>query len=58
MNVKNKMCDSASNNWSHQNSNKTLKEKSGSLKRKTFNTFTTKDSNTWNIMHSVESTAV
>ena len=47
-----------SNNWSHWNSNEKLKEKFGSCTRKTFNTFTTKYSYTWNITHNAESTAV
>ena len=43
-------------NWSHWNSNEKLKE--GSCTRKTFDRFTTKDSYTWNITHSTETTAV
>jgi hypothetical protein len=35
-----------------------LKEKFGSCTRKTFDSFTTKDSYTWNITHNTESTAV
>ena len=42
-----------SNNLSHWNSDKKLKEN-----RKTFDRFTTKDSYTWNITHNTESTAV
>ena len=52
------MYDCASNNWSHWNSNKKLKEKFGNCTRKTFDRFTTKDSYTWNITHNTESTAV
>ena len=37
---------------------KGLKKKSGSHTRKTLNTFTTKDSYTWNITHNTQSTAV
>jgi hypothetical protein len=37
---------------------KCFKEKSGSLIRKTFSRFTTKDSCTWNIILNAESTAV
>jgi hypothetical protein len=35
-----------------------LKEKFGSCTRETFDSFTTKDSYTWNITHNTESTAV
>ena len=45
-NVGHEMFDYTSNNWRHQNSNERFKEKYGSLNRKTFNPFTTKDSNT------------
>jgi hypothetical protein len=41
-NVEPEMNDYTSNNWSHWNSNKKLKEKSGSCTRKTFDRFTTK----------------
>jgi len=58
MNVEPEMYDYTSNNWSHWNSNKKLKEKIGSCTRKTFNRFTTKDGYTWNITHNTESTAV
>jgi hypothetical protein len=37
---------------------KKLKEKFGSCTRKTLDSFTTKDSYTWNITHNTESTAV
>jgi hypothetical protein len=57
-NVEPKVYDCTSNNWSHWNSNKKLKEKSGSCTRKTFDRFSTKDSYTWNITHNTESTAV
>jgi hypothetical protein len=57
-NVEPEMHDYTSNNWSHWNSNKKLKEKFGSCTRKTFNRFTTKYSYTWNITHNTESTAV
>jgi hypothetical protein len=50
--------DYSANNWSHRNSNKRIKEKFGSHTRKTFNTFTTKDSCTWNMTLNMESTAV
>ena len=56
-NVEPEMYNCTSNNWSHWNSNK-LKEKFGNCTRKTFERFTTKDSYTWNITHSTESTAV
>jgi hypothetical protein len=52
------MYDYTSNNWSHWNSNEKLKEKFGSCIRKTFDSFTIKDSYTWNITHNTESTAV
>ena len=57
-NVEPEMYDCTTNNWSHWNSNKKLKEKFGNCTRKTFARFTTKDSNTWNITHNTESTAV
>ena len=57
-NVEPEMYDCTSNNWSHWNSNKKLKEKFGSCTGKTFDRFTTKDSYTWNITHNTESTAV
>jgi len=57
-NVEPEMYDSASDNWSHWNSNKKLKEKFGNCIRKTFNRFTTKDSYTWNITHNRGNTAV
>jgi hypothetical protein len=41
--------DYTSYNWSHWNSNETLKEKSGICTRKTFDRFTTENSYTWNI---------
>jgi len=47
-----------SNNWSHWNSKKSFKEKFGSHIRKTFSSFTRKDSYTWNITCNTESTAV
>jgi hypothetical protein len=56
--VEPEMYDYTSNNWSHWNSNEKLKEESGSCTRKTFDSFTTKDSYTWNITHNAESTAV
>jgi hypothetical protein len=58
MNVESEMYGYTSNNWSHWNSNKKLKENFGSCSRKTFDRFTTKDSCTWNITHNTESTAV
>ena len=57
-NVEPEMYDCTSNNWSHWNSNEKLKEKFVSSARKTFGRLTTKDSYTWNITHSMESTAV
>ena len=57
-NVEPEMYDCTSKNWSHWNSNKKLKEKFVKYTRKTFNTFTTKDSYTWNITHNTESTAM
>ena len=57
-NVESEMYDYTSNNWSHWNSNEMLKEKFGSYTAKTFDTFTIKDSCTWNITHNTESTAV
>jgi hypothetical protein len=42
----------------NNNNNNNNKEKFGSHTRKTFNTFTTKDSCTWNITRNTESTAV
>ena len=57
-NVEPQMYDCTSNNWSHWNSNKKLKEKFGNCTEKTLNRFTTKDSYTWNITHKTESTAV
>jgi hypothetical protein len=58
VNVEHEMYDHTSSNWNHQNSNISFKEKSGSHPRKKFNRFTTKDSYSWNITHSMESTAV
>ena len=57
-NVEPVMYDCTCNNWSHWNSNEKLTEKFGSCTRKTFDRFTTKDSYTWNITHSTESTAM
>jgi hypothetical protein len=45
-------------NQNHWNSNEKLKEKFGSCTGKTFDSFSTKDSYTWNITHNTESTAV
>jgi len=56
--VEPEMYGCTSNNWSHWNSNKKLKEKLGNCTRKTFDRFTTKDSYTWNITHNTESIAV
>jgi hypothetical protein len=42
MNVEHEMYDYTSNNWSHWNGNKRLKEKFGSYTRNTFDRFTTK----------------
>ena len=57
-NVELEMYGYTSNNWSHWNSNKKLKEKPGSCTRKTFDRFTTKYSYTWNITHNMEITVV
>ena len=57
-NMETEIFDCTSNNWSHWNSNEKLKEKFGNCTRKTFDRFTTKDSYTWNITHSMKSTAV
>jgi hypothetical protein len=57
-NVEPEMYDCTSNNWSHWNSNEKLKEKFVSCTRKTFDSFTTKDSYTWNITLNTESTSV
>jgi hypothetical protein len=57
-NVEPEMYNYTSNNWSHWNSNKKLKEKFESCTRKTFDRFTTNDSCTWNITHNTESIAV
>jgi hypothetical protein len=56
--VEPEMYDYTGNNWSHWNSNEKLKEKFGSCTRKTLDSFTTKDSYTWNITYNTESTAV
>jgi hypothetical protein len=52
-NVGPEMYDYSSNNWSHCNSNEKLKEKFGSCTRKTFDSFTTKDSYTSHIIRKV-----
>ena len=58
-NVEHEMHDYTVNNWSHQNSNKRIKEKSGSHTEKAFNRFTTKNRQLyWNITHNTESTVV
>jgi hypothetical protein len=57
-NLEHGMYDSTGNKWSQRNSNKRFKEKFGSCTRKTFDTFTTKDSCTWNITFNTESPAV
>jgi hypothetical protein len=46
MNMEPEMCDCTSNNWSHWNSNKKLKENFGGCTRKKFDRFTTKASYT------------
>jgi hypothetical protein len=51
------MYDYTSNNLSHWNSNEKLKGKFGICTRNTFDSFTTKDSYTWNITHNMERTA-
>jgi hypothetical protein len=45
------------NNWGHRNSNKSFKEKFGSLTMKTFDRFTAKGSYTWNITRNTVSNA-
>ena len=55
--VEPEMYNCTSNNWSHWNSNEKLKEKFGNCTRKTFDSFTVKDSYTWNITHNTENTA-
>ena len=57
-NVEPETYDYTSNSWSHWHSNEKLKEKFGSCTRKTFDSFTKKDSYTWNITHNTGSTAV
>jgi hypothetical protein len=57
-NVEPEIHDYTSNNWSHWNSNEKLRGKFGSCTTKTFDSFTTKDSYTWNITHNTGSTAV
>jgi hypothetical protein len=57
-NVQLEMYDYTGNNWSHRNSNKRFKEEFESHKKKTLDSFTTKDSYTWNITHNTESTAL
>ena len=52
-NVEPEMYDHTSNNWSHWGSKEKLKEKFESCTRKTLNRFTTKDSYTWNITHTI-----
>ena len=52
------MYDYNGNKWSHQSSNKGLKEKFGNVTRKTFNRFTTKDGYTWNVIHNMENITV
>ena len=54
-NVEPEMCDYTNNNGIVTRS---LRKKFGSCTRKTFDRFTTKDSYTWNITHTTESTAV
>jgi hypothetical protein len=56
--VEPEMYDYTGNICCHWNSNEKLKEKYGIYTRKTFDRFTTKDSDTWNITHNTESTAV
>ena len=56
-NVGHKMHDYKGNNWRHWNSDKSFKEKFGSLFKKTFNRFSTKYNCTRNITHNMESTA-
>jgi hypothetical protein len=56
--VGHEMCDYTRGNWSQRNSNERFKEKFRSHTRKSFNTFATEDSYTWNITHNKESIAV
>lgn len=56
--VEHETYDNAGNNWSHWSINKRFKEKFGSHSRKILNSFTIKDSCTWNITHIVKSIAV
>jgi hypothetical protein len=53
-NVEPEMYDYTDNNWSHWNSNEKLKGTFGSCTRKIFDSFTTKDSYTWNITHNTK----
>jgi len=57
-NVETEMYDYTSKNCSHCNSNEKLKEKFGSCTRGIFDSYTTKDSYTWNITHNTENIAV
>jgi hypothetical protein len=53
-NVEPERYDYTGNNWSYWNSNEKLNEKFGSCTMKTFDSFTTKDSYTWNITHTTK----
>ena len=57
-NVEPEMYDCTSNNWSHWNSNEKFKEEFVHYTRKTLDSFTTKDSYTWNNTYNSESTAM
>jgi hypothetical protein len=52
------MYDSTCGSWSHQNSEKRLKEKFRNRTGKTFNRFAAENSYTWNITYNTESIAV
>jgi len=57
-NVEHETYDCTGNKWNHQNSKKRFKEKSKNNARKIVNIFTTKDSNTGNVIRNKEGTAV
>jgi hypothetical protein len=56
--VEHEIYDYTRGNWSHRNGNRRFKEKFTSRIRKTFNTFATNDSCTWNITRNAGSAAV
>ena len=57
-NVEHEVRVHTSNNYSHGESNRRVKEEFGIHTRVTFNRFITNDSCTWNIIHKTDSTAV